>query len=90
MEVKEWMTSETQVIFEAMERFSNLMQTEWLVLLKNLSGNLEDIPCGTLIKIPMDVGYASYFKSQDAARLSLWMQDSLMLPKKDQNQEKLI
>ncbi len=73
------MTSETQVIFEAMENFYNHMQTEWLLLLKNLSGNLKAIECGTLIKIPTDAGYASYYRSQEGAKITLWMQDEILI-----------
>ncbi len=84
------MTSETQVIFEAMENFFNHMQTEWLLLLKNLSGNLKDIECGTLIKIPTDAGYVSYYRSAEAAKVSLWMSDELIIPKNQDLNEKLI
>ncbi len=72
------MTSETQVIFEEMEKFYNHMQTEWVLLLKNLSGNLKAIECGTHIRIPTAVGYVNYYKLPDSAKVSLWMSDELL------------
>jgi hypothetical protein len=40
-----------------------------------------DISVGTLIKIPMDVGYVKLFKSADSLKMSLWISNEFLTDK---------
>ncbi len=77
MEVKKWMTSEITALSEEMEKLSSRISDELTSALVNWSGNLTDIECGTLIKIPMDAGYVKLYKSSDSWSLSCWYSQNL-------------
>ncbi len=57
---------------------------------KNLDGNLKDIGSGTHIKIPTDVGYVNFYRSQNSYEITVWMklivQDNLKI-KQEMQQE---
>jgi hypothetical protein len=40
-----------------------------------------DISVGTLIKIPMDVGYVKLFKSADSLKMNLWISNEFLTDK---------
>jgi len=44
-----------------------------------LSGNQMDIECGTHIKIPMDAGYVSYYKSLESEQITFWMRHEFLM-----------
>ncbi len=67
----------TQILTEAMENLLTITFQEFLNTLVNLSGNLKDIECGTHIKIPIPAGYVSYYRSDEALKLSLWLSDTI-------------
>ncbi len=84
------MTSETQAIVEAMERFLANTENEFLMLFKNLNGNQMDIECGTHIKIPTGAGYVSYYKSAENFSIVLYLRDNLMFEKNDEKSNPVI
>ncbi len=72
MEVNKWMTKETTVLAEEMEKLSARISDELTSALVSWSGSLMDIANGTLIKIPMDAGYVKLYKSSDSWSLNCW------------------
>ncbi len=67
-----------------MEKLLNRIETDLLSTLVGLSGSLKDIACGTRIKIPTDAGYVSYYKSQDSESITFWLQQTMMMGKKNE------
>ncbi len=59
---------------------------------KNLDGNLRDIGSGTHIKIPTDVGYVNFYRSQNSYEITAWMkltiQDNLKIALEHSNNTK--
>ncbi len=59
---------------------------------KNLDGNLRDIDSGTHIKIPTDVGYVNFYRSQNSYEITAWMkltiQDNLKIALEHSNNTK--
>ncbi len=77
------MTSEILELTSEMEKLSARISEDLMSTLVNLSGSLTDIECGTHIKIPMDAGYVSYYKSVDNfENLTLFLRRNLTAPKK--------
>ncbi len=77
------------------ERLGKTLQitsTEWENMLKSLDGNLKDIGSGTHIKIPMDVGYVNFYRSQNSYEITVWMkyliQDNLKIALEHSNNTK--
>ncbi len=66
-----------QILTEQMENLLTITYQEFLNTLVNLSGNLKDIECGTHIKIPIPAGYVSFYRSDDALKVSLWISDTI-------------
>ncbi len=65
---------------------------EWENMSKNLDGNLRDIGNGTHIKIPTDVGYVNFYRSQNSYEITAWMklliQDNLRIALEHSNNTK--
>ncbi len=65
---------------------------EWENTSKSLDGNLKDIGSGTHIKIPMDVGYVNFYRSQNSFEITVWMklivQDNLKIAMEHSNNTK--
>ncbi len=59
---------------------------------KNLDGNLKGIDSGTHIKIPTDVGYVNFYRSQNSYEITVWMkyliQDNLRIALEHSNNTK--
>ncbi len=59
---------------------------------KSLDGNLRDIGNGTHIKIPTDVGYVNFYRSQNSYEITAWMklqiQDNLKIALEHSNNTK--
>ncbi len=84
------MTSETQQLFEEMEKLSSRISEDLKSTLVNLSGNLKDIECGTHIKIPTDVGYVNYYKSAESTEtITVYLKDQLIAQRVDEYQQYL-
>ncbi len=66
------------MLSEEMAKLASRIEQDLLSTLVNLSGSLTVIVSGTRIKIPMDAGYVSYYKSQDAESISMWLNQTLM------------
>ncbi len=72
-----------QELLVEMEKLSARISEDLTSTLVNLSGSLMAIECGTHIKIPMDAGYVSYYKSSEGLEnLTLWMKQELSIPKR--------
>jgi len=67
----------TQILIEQMESLLTTTYQEFLNTIVNLSGSLKDIECGTHIKIPIPAGYVSFYRSDDALKMSLWLSDTV-------------
>ncbi len=78
------MTKETQTLYEELAKLLDRTLSDCMSTLIDLSGNLTDIECGTLIKIPQDAGYVKFYKSSDSWKVSLWISPEIM----DQNLNK--
>ncbi len=82
------MKNEILVLTEEMTKLIARIEADLTSTLVNLSGSLKGIECGTHIKIPTAVGYASYYKSQEGTEnLTLYLKDILRKP--DEYQEYL-
>ncbi len=66
-----------QTLTEQMESLLETTYQEFLKCLVNLSGSQKDIECGTHIKIPIPAGYVSFYKSDEALKVSLWISDTV-------------
>ncbi len=67
------MTKEIQTLAEEMEKLSARISEDVTSTLVNLSGSQKAIECGTRIKIPMDAGYVSYYKSpENSETVAVW------------------
>ena len=75
------MINATPALSEEMEKLLDRTLNDFMSTLVNLSGNQMDISVGTLIKIPMDVGYVKLFKSADSLKMSLWISNELLTDK---------
>ena len=75
------MTNEIPVLSVEMEKLLDRTLNDFMSTLVNLSGSQMDISVGTLIKIPMDVGYVKLFKSADSLKMSLWISNELLTDK---------
>jgi hypothetical protein len=75
------MTNVTPVLSEELEKLLDRTLNDFMNTLLNLSGNQMDISVGTLIKIPMDVGYVKLFKSADSLKMSLWISNEFLTDK---------
>jgi len=72
------MTERTiQILSEQMESLLETISFEYQKCLVNLSGSLKDIECGTLIKIPIPVGFVKLYKYADTLKLSCWIEDEV-------------
>ena len=60
-----------------LEKYFAITSTDFLSISKNLDGNLRDIVSGTHIKIPMDVGYVNFYRSQNSFEITVWMKLSI-------------
>jgi len=58
---------------ELLEKYYSIISSDLMNISKNLDGNLKDIGSGTRIKIPTDVGYVNFFKSQNSFEITCWM-----------------
>ncbi len=58
---------------ESMEKYSDLTLNDFQNMCKNLDGSLKDIVSGTHIRIPTDVGYVNFYKSQNSFEITVWM-----------------
>ncbi len=85
------MISETQTLVEEMEKLSHRIAEDLKSTLVNLSGSQKAIECGTHIKIPMDVGYVSYYKSvEHTETITCYLKELMKNPKMiDEYQEYL-
>jgi len=63
---------------EEMVKLATRIEHDLLSTLVALSGSLKDIECGTHIKIPMDAGYVSYYKSVESESITFWLKHDLM------------
>jgi len=77
---------------ESLKRTLLLTSIEWGNMCKNLDGNLKDIGSGTHIKIPTDVGYVNFYRSQNSYEITVWtkltVQDNLKIALEHSNNTK--
>ncbi len=77
---------------ESLKRTLLLTSIEWGNMCKNLDGNLRDIGSGTHIKIPTDVGYVNFYRSQNSYEITVWtkllVQDNLKIALEHSNNTK--
>ncbi len=72
------MTKETQTLFEEMTKLLDRISNDLTSTLISLDGNLKDIECGTLIKIPTDAGYVKCYKSATSLEIQLYLRDMIV------------
>ncbi len=78
------MTEKTiQVLSAEMVNLLETMYQSYQNFLVNWSGNQKDIECGTHIKIPIPAGYVSFYRSDDAFKVSFWLSDTVQLLKQN-------
>jgi len=73
LEEKLTISTLSEELVKLMDRISNDCRS----LLVELDGSLKDIEVGTLIKIPLDVGYVKFYKSQNYSEISVWNRDHM-------------
>ncbi len=75
-----------------LEKYSVITSSDFQSISKNLDGNLRDIVNGTHIKIPTDVGYVNFYRSQNSFEITVWMkiniQDNLKIALEHSNNTK--
>ncbi len=74
------------VLTAEMDNLLTTMYQSFQNFLVNWSGNQKDIECGTHIKIPIPAGYVSFYKSDEAFKVSCWLSDTVQSPSLPENQ----
>ncbi len=72
------MTKETLVLYEEMQKLLDRISNDLMSTLISLDGNLKDIECGTLIKIPTAVGYVKCYKSVTNLEIQVYLKDMIV------------
>ncbi len=72
------MTKEIQTLSEEMTKLLDRISNDLTSTLISLDGNLKDIECGTLIKIPTAAGYVKSYKSATSLEIQVYLRDMIV------------